>query len=113
MADVPIKETSHFTPIHKQHRESEQGNLTGVVIKNLPEQIPKEEVEEFLKTKGLTEEGKVKVIHNKKNTKVDIEELKNETAKLLIKNLHEQIFFNRKIYCRGLLNVETPAKSVE
>jgi hypothetical protein len=72
--------------------------------------LPNTDVEEFLKSKGMPEEGQVKIHRNKKNTNCDILEINNETAKAIIANLHEKIFFNKKVYCRGLLKIDTPEK---
>ena len=58
----------------------------------------------------MPEEGQVKIHRNKKNTNCDILEINNETAKAIIANLHEKIFFNKKVYCRGLLKIDTPEK---
>ena len=53
----------------------------------------------------------MKVHYNKKNTNIDIEDISDEIANLLIKNIHEQIFFNKKVYCRAFLPVHTPPKA--
>ena len=41
---------------------------------------------------------------------MDIENISNDTCGKLIANIHEQVFFSRKVYCRGLKNLETPTK---
>ena len=109
-ADAPIKTNTHFTPPQKPIPiESQETNLIGVVVKNLPENIPEEDIIKFLSTKGLDQkDAEIKIHHNKKNTNVDIEGISNETIAILIKNLHENIFFNKKVYCRGLQAVHTP-----
>ena len=50
---------------------------------------------------------------NKKNTAVDVENIDDENSKELIKNLHEKVFFNQKVYCRGLRLLESPEKEAE
>ena len=112
-ADVVIKSSATFTPPskHNPEKNDKSNNLKGVVIKNLPEKIPDEEIEAFLHSKGLKpSEGKITIKRNKNNTAADVEDINNETSKELIENLHEKIFFNKKVYCRGLLTLETPPK---
>ena len=81
------------------------------MIKNLPENIPEIDAVKFLKSQGLENKGELKIHHNKKNTNIDVEDIGDVTAKLLIKNIHEQTFFSRKVYCRALLNVHTPPRT--
>ena len=67
-ADAPIKTDTHFTPTHKPLSTDPNGaNMIGVVLKNLPEGMPEEDIIGFLKTKGLKgENAVVKIHHNKK-----------------------------------------------
>ena len=48
--------------------------------------------------------------HNKKNTNIDIEGIDEVITNLPIKNINEKAFFNKKVYCRALINVHTPHK---
>ena len=53
----------------------------------------------------------MKINKSQKNTNVDIEDIDAKTAEALISNIHEKLFFNMKVYCRGLKNLVTPTKS--
>ena len=56
-------------------------------------------------------QGKLKITHNeKKNTEVDVEDINAETCRMLIENIHETFFNERKVYCRGLLAMVSPIK---
>ena len=114
-ADVEIKTNNNFTPpskkLHDQGVIVNNLNFKGIAIKNLPEKIPDDEIEAFLRSKGLeSDSASVVVKRNKKNTAVDVEKIEPEESKLLIENLHEKVFFNQKIYCRGIRNLESPIK---
>ena len=111
--DIAIKENEIFTPAHKKQNAPSQTdcNYTGVVIRNLPLNITEEILKPFLVSKGLPEEHEeLKIFATKKNKNVDIENISNDTCGKLIANIHEQVFFSRKVYCRGLKNLETPTK---
>ena len=80
--DVVIKTNNSFTPPPKQtiapsdeKTDSQETRITGVVITNLPENIPEIEAVNFLKTHGLENKGELKIHHNKKNTNIDIEDI--------------------------------------
>ena len=99
------------TPPGKQHENAPtKNNITAVVVKNLPEGLPETDIKEFLKSKGLDDEASaaLKIYHNKKNTNIDIENITNSVAQILITNLNEKVFFNKKVYCRALLAVNSP-----
>ena len=111
LEDVPIKTNFSFTPPGKQHENAPtKNNITAVVVKNLPEGLPETDAIEFLKSKGLDDEASaaLKIHHNKKNTNIDIENITNSVAQILITNLNEKVFFNKKVYCRALLAVNSP-----
>ena len=83
--------------------------LTGLVIRNLPKEIPESEIFVLLDNHGLppeTDHNNVKIIKNKRNTRVDIVELTSENCNLLIENLHELDLYENKIYCKGMLLVD-------
>ena len=115
-ADAVIKTNNTFTPPPKETMEAEASatgatqTIAGVVIKSLPESLPEKDIIQFLKSKGLENKGQLKIHHNKKNTNVDIEDIGDVTANTLIKNIHEKVFFNKKVYCRAFLHVHTPTK---
>ena len=112
-ADVEIKSNNAFKTPHKNKQEEAIAvdNFKAVAIKNLPENIPDEEITAFLNTKGLKpSEGKLAIKRNKKNTAVDVNDIDDGTAKEIIKNIHEKVFFNKTVYCRGIISLDTPEK---
>ena len=111
--DIPLKENEMFTPNHKKQNPPSQTDCSynGVVIRNLPLNITEEILKPFLVSKGLPDEhNELKIFATKKNKNVDIENISTATCGTLISSLHEQIFFSRKVYCRGLKNLVTPTK---
>ena len=111
--DIPLKDTDKFTPTHRKPNIANQHNniYSGVVIRNLPPTITEEDIMSFLVSKGLPEEHlDFKISTSNKNKNVDIENISNEICATLISKIHEQIYFNMKIYCRGLQNLVTPKK---
>ena len=112
-ADVEIKENGQFTPPHKSRPQEqiENDKFNGVVIKNLPKDIPDREITLFLESKGLPIGHKGMCIgRNIRNTNVDISNLPATVCNTLIGNIHENVFFNNKIYCRGISDIMTPEK---
>ena len=111
--DIPLKDTDKFTPTHRKPNIANQNNniYSGVVIRNFPPTITEEDIMSFLVSKGLPEEHlDFKISTSNKNKNVDIENINNEICATLISKIHEQIYFNMKIYCRGLQNLVTPKK---
>ena len=111
--EVIIKESNVFTPPHRQPNDNieDDSQHTGVVIKNLPANIPENEVIEFLTSKGLPDGHPISVLNNPpKNTNVDVEDLEKEACKALISILNGKRYFNKTVYCRGLKNLHTPPK---
>ena len=47
----------------------------------------------------------VHITRNFKSTKVDISDLEAELCNRLIADIHEQVFFTNKVYCRGVLDI--------
>ena len=111
-SDAEIKTNRVFTPPSKNIKELvKQVSYNGVIIKNLPEKIPDTEIRLFLETKGLEPEMKSVIVkRNKKNTTVEIDDIDDTKSKELINQIHEKVFFNQKIYCRGMRNLESPVK---
>ena len=112
--DAEVKANARFTPVKKPSDlpAIEDNKLTAVVIKNLPASIPESEIREYLFQQGLQlTEGILKISYNdKKNTQVDVENLEAKTCRLLVQNIHEKMFNDRKVYCRAVLEIETPKK---
>ena len=85
--------------------------FSGVVIRNLPPEMSDKDIESFIHSKGVPKGHKaIKISVGRKNKNVDIDDLDVKICETLITDLHEKIFFNRKIYCRGLSNIITPEK---
>ena len=60
----------------------------------------------------LEQHQSFKVTASKKNKNVDIEDIDLKFSDSVIESIHENVFFNRKIYCRGLKNLSTPQKAL-
>ena len=106
---VEIKATDQFTPPHRSRTMASQDkdNFIGVTIKNLPKDIPEREVKILLEEQGLsTTQSGIKITRNFKSTKVDIIDLDAELCNSLIANIHEKVFFTKKVYCRGILDIK-------
>ena len=105
--DAPLKNNEIFTPTHdKPKAAATLSCFNGVVVRNLPLEMSDKDIEAFLVSKGMPASNQVfKISTSKKNKNVDIEDLNTELCVSLIENIHEQVFFNRKIYCRGLRNL--------
>ena len=41
---------------------------------------------------------------------MDVNDIDDGTAKEIIKNIHEKVFFNKTVYCRGIIPLDTPEK---
>ena len=50
----------------------------------------------------------MEILEGHKNKNVDIEGLSEEQCETLINNINNKVFFNQKVYCRGLSNLNTP-----
>ena len=111
--DVPLKDNDKFTPTHKKPTMETTNHIySGVIIRNLPVDILETDIQAFLVSKGLpADHNSFKVNTSARNKNVVIEEIDSEACSKLISSIHEQIFFNKKIYCRGIRNLETPVKS--
>ena len=109
--DVPIKDGYRFSPPPKVQQQT-QASYIGVVVKNLPKLLPDDVIIEFLHDQGLPADSAnaVQILESHKNKNVDIEGISEEHSKTLIQNINEKIFFNQKVYCRGLANLHIPKK---
>ena len=113
-ANVNIKE-NNFTPPQKKNKlnEMEMDKFTGVVIRNFPKEIPETAITSFLEDKGLPMGWKdIKIIRKHKNSSVDIENLDAKVCKMIIEEINNRPFFDRKLYCNGMSNVTTPEKVI-
>ena len=83
-------------------------------MKNFPKDTPEQAIIAFLETQGLPIGLKnVKFHKNKKNINIDVENIEPSLCHTLIRNLHDKVAFDAKIYCRGLSYVITPPKPAE
>jgi hypothetical protein len=115
-ADIEIKDSQQFTPEKPNNEQSvPEEKLTAVTLKNLPAQIPETEVRNFLFQHGLQlTQGQLKVVHNEtRNTTVDVENIDAATCKILISNINEKEFFDKKLYCKALVEMASPVKATE
>ena len=111
--DVSIHDKQRFTPAAKKTEPSaiETNLFTGVVIKNIPEALPRKHIEELLKNAGVDEVGPNTTIqtHNGKTT-VEVINLGSDICCKVIENLNETKVSDNKIYCRGLSDLSSPMK---
>ena len=69
----------------------------------------------LLHENGLPKDTKdgIQILEGHKNKNVDIEGINEEICNIIIDNLNEKVFFNQKVYCRGLANLTTTPKKDE
>ena len=108
--DMEIKEGTAFTPPKRIIQPANDAIYSGVVIKNLPLSITEDEIEGFLVSQGLPGGHVFKTLRTQRNTNVDIENLITDECHDFISSLNEETFFNRKLYCRGMVHINTPTK---
>ena len=110
--DVPIKDGVKFSPPPKPQQKTV--SYIGIVVKNLPKVLPDEQIKKFLHEHGLpecTDEYYFQIFESHKNKNVDVEGLNEDLCKRMIESLNEKVFFDQKVYCRGLTNLNnTPTK---
>ena len=105
---VEIKESGQFTPPHKTKPKEcqDKAKFVGVTVKNLPKDLPEREIVLFLENHGLgAAHPGVNITKNFRSIKVDITNLDAKVSNTLIENIHEKVFFSRKVYCRGVVEV--------
>ena len=111
--DVSIHDKLRFTSVAKKTEPSaiETNLFTGVVIKNIPEALPRKHIEELFKNAGVDEVGPNTTIqtHNGKTT-VEVINLGSDICCKVIENLNETKVSENKIYCRGLSDLSSPVK---
>ena len=112
--DMEIKENSSFTPPKREIPKEASVIYTGVNIRNIPLTLTDEEVVQFLVTEGIpTGHKAVKIQRNKRNISVDVENLISDECDEIIKNMNEVKFGDKKVYCNGIVYLQTPAKETE
>ena len=80
-------------------------------MKNLPAEMPDEEVRRFLESKGVPPgHPETTITRTAKSTNVSLEMLDSKLCQEMIKNLNDTVHFNRKVYCRGVRDLNTPEK---
>ena len=83
--------------------------LAGVTISRFPKDMDDGEIIEFLCKLGLSEQKKDEIII-KTNGIVTVKNLNTEESKFLIDKINGQKFFNRRMYCNGIIPL-TPEKN--
>ena len=102
-----IQTADKFTPNKVQQFPTEK--FTGVNIKQFPRDADHGHIIEFLCENGLPEDKKECVKINS-NGIVHISNLDNYIVDFLINSIHGKIKFGRKIYCNGVVPLNTPEK---
>ena len=97
-----------FTPVKPA---SQPEKFSGVNIRKIPKVTDNGEIIEFLIVAGLPEQLKDSV-EIKDNGSVTVKDLENSICLELIKNIHNQMFFGKKLYCNGIIAL-TPEKTSE
>ena len=82
----------------------------GVSIKNLPKDIKRDDLFQFLLDAGLPESFENKNIKLGDHGNVDISEVDKDDCITIVMNLHKKKFFERKLYCRPIIGL-SPIKS--
>ena len=111
--DTEYEESSHnqkqiggtFTPPQKM---SEPEKFSGVSIKQIPRDTDHGDVMEFLIEAGLPDKLK-ECVEIKGSGVVSIKNIDNQVCMKMIKNIHNQISFGKKLFCNGLIAL-TPEK---
>ena len=86
----------------------DRDKLAGVTISRFPKGVDNGEIVEFLCRLGLSEDKKDNIVI-KSSGIVTVTNLNTEESKILIENINGQRFFDRKIYCNGIIPL-TPEK---
>lgn len=87
---------------------SEPGKFAGVTIKQFPKDTDSGDIMEFLANAGLPETNKESVLI-KSNGYVTIKNLGNDVCRVLIENIHNKKYLDRKLFCNGIIPL-TPEK---
>ena len=106
-ADDAAQGGESFTPAKAVVRDEEK--YAGVSIRQLPKEVDHGEVMEFLCAQGLPDEKKDEVIITP-NGVVTIHNLDNKLSNTLVKPIHGQLCFGKKLYCNGIIPL-TPGKT--
>ena len=97
-----------FTPAKQV---SEPDKFSGVRIKQFPKETDHGDIMEFLVNSGLPENLKDSVTI-KSNGSVAINNLVNGDCLNLVKNIHNQFYFGKRMFCNGFIPL-TPQKEAE
>ena len=101
--EVHLQTGGGFTP--------DTSKFTGVLVKQFPKDTDNGSIIEFLVTSGLPEDQTEQVLI-KQNGHVTIKNLENSVCKMLIENIHNKKYLNRKLFCNGIIPL-TPVKQAE
>ena len=99
------KLVTEFTP---NKVVSEPEKFAGVTVKQFPKSVDTGDIIEFLVRSGLPETSKESV-SVKANGHVTISNIENEVCLTLIEKIHNKKYFERKLYCNGIIPL-TPEK---
>ena len=94
-----------FTPVKA---EVDSNKFTGVSIRGIPKGTDEGEVIELLVKSGLNAANTENVTFSS-NGSVTVRELANEECLAIIEALHSKKFFDKKVYCNGIIPL-TPEK---
>ena len=104
--DDLVESADQFTPYKVQSFPVD--NFTGVSIKKVPKDTDHGEILEFLMNNGLPDDKKEAVQINS-NGSIIINNLDNYIVEYLIESIHGKVYFDKKLYCNGILPL-TPDK---
>ena len=83
--------------------------FTGVVIKNIPEALPKKDIEDLLAKSGVEDvAAKIKITTNNGKSTAEVTNLESEICCKVIEDLNETKVGENKIYCRGFSDLTSP-----
>ena len=106
--DHGYQEGGTFTPTKVQ---SEPNEFKGVILKNIPKESDHGDIFQFLHKSGLPLD-KEECVEFKENGTVTIKGIENSLCLVLVKNLHNSKFSDKKLHCNGFIPL-TPVKVME
>ena len=89
-----------FTPVKYDQSNSEK--FTGVSVKSFPKDMDHGDIMDFLVKSGLPDSKTDNVTINNRGT-ATVRDLENSECLVLIENIHEKRFFEKKMFCNGIV----------
>ena len=104
--NLVLQEGGKFTPTKVQNSDAKK--FTGVIIKSFPKETEHCQIIDILLTSGLPGD-KVNDVQIKPNGSVAVKNISGGICSMLIQNIHNKKFFEKKVFCNGVIPM-TPEK---